>query len=149
MLVDTGEKGNEHRNNVPSKFELDCKTIGKVVRNGDNVDVKIWNDVEYLVLFFGHFRSGTTLIGSLLDAHPNIVMANEYGPLKRWEKWSREQKTRDYFFQQLYSKSYSDSMGPGTRSAWRRCYHDHYGYAIPDQWQGKFNGTIKVNRKNY
>ena len=150
MSSDTSEKkeeGSAHRNNMPSKIKLDCKTIRKIQPNGDKIDVKIWNDVKYLVLFFGHFRSGTTLIGSLLDAHPNIVMSNEYGPLNRWENWSSKQKTRDYFFQQLYSKSYADSKGPGTRSPWRHCYHDHYAYAIPDQWQGKFDKTIKV--KNY
>ena len=34
--------------------------------------------VEYLLLFTGHGRSGGSIVGSLIDAHPNAVVANQY-----------------------------------------------------------------------
>ena len=37
------------------------------------------------LLFVGYSRSGHTLVGSLLDGHPNAIIGNEYGALARWE----------------------------------------------------------------
>lgn len=34
--------------------------------------------VRYLLLFTGHGRSGGSIVGSLIDAHPNAVVANQY-----------------------------------------------------------------------
>ena len=34
--------------------------------------------VQYLLLFTGHGRSGGSIVGSLIDAHPNAVVANQY-----------------------------------------------------------------------
>ena len=134
----------KQRDNLPSKIKSDCKTVVRASQKSQKVDPRIWSKVKYLLFFIGHFRSGTSLIGSLLDAHPNIVLAHEYGTLGRWEKWSKEQKTRDYFFQELFSKSQRDSRGAGVRSPWRHCYVDQYAFAIPTQWQGKFDKNIKV-----
>lgn len=39
--------------------------------------------VQCLVLFVGNARSGTTLVRSLLDAHPNVVLGNEVDVLER------------------------------------------------------------------
>jgi hypothetical protein len=46
--------------------------------------------VRSLVLFVGNARSGTTLVRSLLDAHPNVVLGNEVNVLERFcagEDW--------------------------------------------------------------
>jgi hypothetical protein len=46
--------------------------------------------VQSLVLFVGNARSGTTLVRSLLDAHPNVVLGNEVNVLERFsagEDW--------------------------------------------------------------
>ncbi|CAB3992298.1 Hypothetical predicted protein, partial [Paramuricea clavata] len=61
---------------------------------------KIVKDVDTMLMFIGYPRSGHTLIGSLLDAHPNIVVANEYNILANWENYTtnhieaQEEKSR-------------------------------------------------------
>jgi hypothetical protein len=37
----------------------------------------IFNDVKYYVMFIGYAHSGHSLIGALLDAHPNMIISNE------------------------------------------------------------------------
>ena len=39
--------------------------------------------VETLCLFVGHVKSGGTLLGALLDAHPNAVVADEIEAIGR------------------------------------------------------------------
>ena len=38
----------------------------------------VMDGVQYLLLFTGHGRSGGSIVGSLIDAHPNAVVANQY-----------------------------------------------------------------------
>ena len=38
---------------------------------------EFFKDVKTFCMFIGYPRSGSTLIGSLLDAHPNIIIAHE------------------------------------------------------------------------
>jgi hypothetical protein len=40
------------------------------------------NEHSFL-LFFGQPRSGHSIVGSILDAHPQMAVANEYNVLKR------------------------------------------------------------------
>jgi hypothetical protein len=76
----------------PSQFCLDCSGVedprGCIERSKEEyekhksetiLDSTIWNNVKYMVYFLGHGSSGTSLVGSLLDAHPNIIIAHESG----------------------------------------------------------------------
>ncbi|MDC3049077.1 hypothetical protein OA162_05180, partial [Synechococcus sp. AH-736-A19] len=48
-------------------------------------------DIEGYCLIVGNARSGTTIIGSVIDAHPNAVIANETkASASFWEGLSRE-----------------------------------------------------------
>ena len=40
--------------------------------------------VERFVLFIGHARSGHSIIGSMMDAHPNMVISHEFQVLEKW-----------------------------------------------------------------
>ncbi len=59
------------------------------VVNWNGVD---FNQLKYLVLFLGNPRSGTTLIRTIIDAHPNAIIGNEVHILRcmengeTWEK---------------------------------------------------------------
>jgi len=44
--------------------------------------MKFFGDTSCLVIFLGNPRSGTTLIRSILDAHPDIVISNEVNILR-------------------------------------------------------------------
>ena len=41
------------------------------------------NSLRYFLVFVGNPRSGTTLVRSLLDAHPNIAISNEVDVIRR------------------------------------------------------------------
>ena len=56
-----------------------CKRkLGKAsYRDRSRLPNSVVDGVRYFVFFVGHARSGTSITGSLLDAHPNVILANE------------------------------------------------------------------------
>ena len=107
------------------------------------LDSRILDGIETMIIFIGYARSGHTLIGSLLDAHPNMVIANEFNVLEKWVNFSSEYRNKHYLFQQLYSNSYNEAK-KGDRSSENCDFKTKYNYQVPNQWQGKFNLRIKV-----
>lgn len=85
-----------------------------------------FRDIQTYVMFVGYPRTGHSLIGSLLDAHPNIVIAHELDALKLFNYgFSRRQ-----VFHLLMENS--RAMAASGRS------HSGYSYEVPNQWQGRF-----------
>ena len=86
-----------------------------------------FNRVRAFCLFIGHGRSGSTLVGSLLDAHPRILIANELNVFKYLDhgKWSREQIFTLLWFRSAWL-AWRGSPGGGG-----------YRYRVPGQWQGR------------
>ncbi|XP_028411219.1 uncharacterized protein LOC114533817 [Dendronephthya gigantea] len=112
----------------------------------ENTSMKLSADIqskiETLVLFIGYPRSGHTLIGSLLDAHPHVVIANELNIFERWTEWKNEEKTRENLLNKMYDNSYKQSVShKGYRSTAK---NRGRSYAVPNQWQGKYKDYIKV-----
>jgi Sulfotransferase family/Glycosyltransferase sugar-binding region containing DXD motif len=79
-------------------------------------------------LFIGYPRSGHTLVGSLLDAHPDVAIANEVNVLRLLEDGGL---TRGQLVEMLLTTSEEDA----SRSLGRRA--TGYSYAVPLQWQGQ------------
>lgn len=77
-------------------------------------------------MFVGYPRTGHSLIGSLLDAHPSIVIAHEMDALK----FLKHGFSRRQIFHLLLENS--RKMAAAGRS------HSGYSYEVPDQWQGRF-----------
>ena len=105
------------------------------------LSTEIQSRIETLALFIGYPRSGHTLIGSLLDAHPHIVIANELDIFQRWTEWTEAEKTRENLINKMYENSFRQAQGIGYRSAER----NGRTYAVPNQWQGKYKDYIKVS----
>ena len=85
-----------------------------------------FDDLEALCLFVGHPRSGSTLVASIIDAHPDAVIAHErsiqhlvLGRLKR----------EDVFAQLLESEKAFTNEG-------RIC--SGYDYNLNKSWHGQF-----------
>ena len=95
-------------------------------------------------MFIGYPRSGHTLISSLLDAHPNAIVANEFDVISKWQKWEVANKNKYFLFNQLYQNSKQEAE-IGYRSA---IVPHRYNYSVPDQWQGTFNRRILVSFVN-
>jgi len=96
---------------------------------------KAFEDLESFCLFVGFSRSGHSLIGALLDAHPNVVISHELDPLRytfaRFSKW------------QIYSLILEGSQ----RYAKNLRQRGGYTYHVPGQWQGKFSDLRVIGDK--
>jgi hypothetical protein len=86
----------------------------------------LFDDVETFCLFIGHARSGHSLIGSLLDAHPNAIIAHELGVL---DFIGAGYSKRQIYYLLLEN---SEAFARAGR-AWTG-----YSYQVPNQWQGRF-----------
>jgi len=86
-----------------------------------------FSDVHTFIFFAGIGRSGTTLLGALLDAHPNMVVANQQCVFKYLHP-CRFSRQRIFRLLQLNSaQAACDNWRGG----------GDYCYAVPGQWQGR------------
>jgi len=91
---------------------------------GAATDGKAFDNVETFFIFVGYPRSGHTLIGSLLDAHPEILCGHELSVLNYVQAgFSKKQ-----IFHLLNQKSQHFTR---EGRSW-----NGYSYQVPGQWQG-------------
>jgi hypothetical protein len=109
---------------IRTKLDLIGLYASSLLQNRRNAE--LFRDVRTYCMFVGYPRTGHSLIGSLLDAHPRIVIAHELNALRLF-KWGFSQ--RQVFYLLLKN---SRKMAVAGRS-----YHG-YSYAVPNQWQGRF-----------
>jgi len=98
---------------------------------GSRMSASLFRDVETYCMFIGYPRSGHSIVGSMLDAHPNAVIAHEMGDLKY--VYCRFDRLRLYH---LLLQNTRASAKSHRRSG-------EYIYEVPGQWQGRFE-RIKV-----
>ena len=97
--------------------------------------------VEKFVLFIGHGRSGHSIIGAMIDAHPNAVIAHEYRVLRPCVlKEDIQIQSKAALFNGLYGNSYNNS-----KYGWRsdRGTKKGYNLHIQSRWVGSFS-QLKV-----
>jgi hypothetical protein len=90
-----------------------------------------FGQVERYVMFIGYPRSAHTLVGFLLDAHPNAIVASQISGLKYLKHGFNN---RQIFYVLLQNSRRVARVG----REWRP-----YSYAVPNQWQGRFD-KLKV-----
>ncbi|XP_078363619.1 uncharacterized protein LOC144647794 isoform X1 [Oculina patagonica] len=103
-----------------------------------------YDDVDTVLLFIGYPRSRHTLVSALLDAHPNIMLANEMNLIGAYRSHPEWSKTK--MFDAITSRSYKLAT-KGRRSQTTEgnaSNYSHLGYKVPNQWQGTFDQTLKV-----
>ena len=87
--------------------------------------------VNKFCLFIGHGRSGHSLIGSLLDAHPSIVMSHELNAIRCAE---------DSSYDDLYRYiRYNSFIFARKGRSWTG-----YDYQVENQFQGTLGGPIEI-----
>ena len=95
-------------------------------------------------MFIGYNRSRHTLLASLLDAHPHVVVANDFNILKQWitmpEIFDRK---KHFIYELIYAKSRYDVMY-GVRSRLVNGGPVQYHYNVKGQWQGQINEGVQV-----
>ena len=103
------------------------------------------NAVERFVFFVGYARSGHSMIGSVMDAHPNMVIAHEYFVLEKCSRMLKRGlhtlKDKLNLFNSLYSNSYLTS-----KCGWRSDTNTSKGYNfnLDFNWQGTFEDKLRV-----
>ena len=96
---------------------------------------KQFEKVSVYVMFLGYPRSGHTLIGALLNAHPETCIAHELNALKFIQKGNTQN--------QLFAKIIG-------RNKWfnaRNQMWTGYSYKVPNQWQGQFRRLKTIGDK--
>jgi hypothetical protein len=92
--------------------------------------------VQAVVVFVGHPRSGHSLVGALLDAHPDMVVAHEADVLKYVAAgFGRDQLVA------LLVRREQERVKAGHVSG------SGYGYAVPDSWQGCYRRLSVIGDK--
>lgn len=90
---------------------------------------------EVFCLFIGYHRSGHSIIGALLDAHPDVIIPHEYNALAH----VRNGCTRRELFMGLAAASFKQAH-QGRREG-------RYSYEVPGQWQGKYRSMKVIGDK--
>lgn len=99
-------------------------------------DPQLFASVRTCCLFLGTVKSGGTLIGAMLDAHPRAVIADETDPLRYLEQGFR----RDQIFHLLAKTAHREAL-KGRVTARRL---EPYALAIPGQHQGMADRPVVV-----
>lgn len=86
-------------------------------------------------VFIGHHRSGHSVIGALLDAHPDIIIPHEYHALLHVKKGC----TKRELFMALVATSFKQAH-EGRREG-------KYSYVVPGQWQGRYRELRVIGDK--
>ena len=95
-----------------------------------------FQDIKTYCLFIGHGRSGHSIFGALLDAHPQIIIPDELDTLR----YIAAGFGKDQICYLLLARSQAQirrgrrKTGLGDKT---------YSYQVPDQWQGRFD-KLKV-----
>jgi hypothetical protein len=92
----------------------------------------LFDEIQTYCMFVGHARSGGSITGALLDAHPNIVLADEMDVLQHVAAGFN----RDQIYHLLISRAQRQSRKGRTKGG-----RDGkvYSYLVPGQWQGRFD----------
>lgn len=101
-------------------------------------------DVEKFVFFIGYSRSGHSIIASIIDAHPNVVLAHEFDIFGRLATGNESLLNKSHLFNALYQDSYTEAI-TGWRSGNNNFQRKGYSLKLnsTESWQGKFR-TLKV-----
>jgi hypothetical protein len=113
------------------RLRLDELSLAQLSRLGALRDDERYSDLQAYCMFIGYPRSGHSMVGSLLDAHPEAVIAHEQDALKYLD--------RGYSRRRLFALLEANAE----RTARRGRKQTGYSYEIPGQYQGSFT-TLRV-----
>ena len=114
-------------------------------RNFKSLTKEQVDGVEKLLFFTGYPRSGHSIVGSLLDAHPNIILSYAFFLFRGLMIPSGKKKSiegllqsKSLLFNTMYERSYHYSLVSSNKSG------KGYTLDVPGMWSGRHNGTLKV-----
>ena len=141
--------GKQH--NLKHSFINDRVSSSTTMRDSvlRSLPTDVINKVEKFVFFIGYPRSGHSIVGSFMDAHPHMVIAHEFKLFKKLRNLNEVQEidqiellqSKHYLFDSLYNSS----IGAVT-SGWRSKDKNvkNYTLSVDSPWLGKYDRYISV-----
>ena len=135
---------NNRRSSESSSVAVEERPNRKTWYTFEPLPGNVVNAVDSFVFFVGYARSGHSIVASMLDAHPNVVIAHEYALFSRWsEHPALYNNNKTSLFNTLYNSSrYSVQLG--RRHAQAGVKKKGYSLEIPGWFQGSYKGGISV-----
>jgi len=115
---------------------LDQARRSTLTRWADRRGPDLFRDVQTFLMFIGQTKSGGTMIGAMLDAHPNAVVADEVDAVRFVEAGF----SRNQVFHLMLKGARREAM-KGRVTARRL---DAYSFSVPEQWQGRFANLVVI-----
>ena len=117
-----------------------CQKHGKEqrVRDANLLSQETVEQVKCFVLFIGHARSGTSITGALLDAHPNVVLANEHYTLHQLAYFPDRYADRRALFSSLYAQERTKALH------FKESSRKGYSLFVNGSAMGRFEGRLGV-----
>lgn len=115
---------------------IDLERNRLLMTRADRRDPHLFDEVRTFCLFIGHNKSGTSMLGALLDAHPRVILSDEVHALQ----YVASGFDRNLLFHRLYKGSRSEAR-KGRVTARRL---DPYSYEVAGQWQGRADAPLAV-----
>ena len=99
-------------------------------------------------MFIGYPRSGHSLVGAILDAHPEIIIPHQYDVIQNWKLYKlstpvNKKLSKYHLFYDLHQLSEEQAMFR-MRSKFPSGNTGGYSYHVPGLWQGGYQTKIKV-----
>ena len=106
-----------------------------------NLSSEIMEGVKKFVFFVGYSRSGHSILGTILDAHPHVVIANEFFLFRKFAS-DLERAPEKTWTANLMNKLYQKSVFDPNQM--RASEKKGYTLNIDGLWQGNFDRHIEV-----
>ena len=94
--------------------------------------------VNRFLLFIGYVQSGHSIVASMLDAHPHVVIAHDYSLFSKWQDNPYAHADKHWLFNTLYINS------KNITSERYQANKKEYSLFIPGSWQGQYDSSISV-----
>ena len=121
----------------------------RVVPSLKSLSAKDVNDVETFLFFIGYPRSGHSILASMIDAHPNAIVAHEFNVFRKLNSHSDLLTNKTALYNAL-----CQSSGKQLAHGWRSMDHSFTakGYSLKldgsQSWQGKFRRLRVIGDKS-
>ena len=103
--------------------------------------------VKTFIFFLGHARSGHSIVGSILDAHPHVILAHEAKLFQTLNEDLSNKKThyenKSVIFNTLWNNSFRSSNS-GLRTEEGKALRKGYSLSIDGLYQGTYIAPVQV-----
>ena len=117
------------------------KFKGVHCEKNQRISPKVSKNIKIFLMFIGHPRSGHSIVASVLDAHPHIVVSHELFFMIQWDsRLFNNENAGSMLYSKIYQKSVINAKPGGVRITKKK----GYTLAIETSCQGTFDKFIDV-----